>query len=82
MARGGDPPKIHDLATLLALCCDFDSTLTDLEESCGTLTSLGWVSRYPDSPEDPSDAEGKQAIELADEICSAVRERVPKTGPE
>ena len=81
VARGGDPPRIHDLSALLTLCCEYDSTLTGLEEGCGILTSLGWVSRYPDSPGDPSEAEGKRAVELADLICLAVRERVPKSDP-
>ena len=81
VARGGVPPKIHDLTTLLALCHEFDSTLSGLEESCGVLTGLGWVARYPDSPEDPSEVEGKRAVELADQICTAIRERVPKSEP-
>ena len=82
VARGGTPPKIHDLTTLLTVCCEFDLTLTTFEESCRSLTRLGWVSRYPDSPEDPSEAEGKRAVELADKVCAAVRERLPKSEPQ
>ena len=78
VARSGTVPKIHDLTTLLTLCCEYDSTFIALEEGSRTLTRLGWVSRYPESNDDTSEAEGRRAIELADEVCSAVRERVPK----
>ncbi len=74
--RGGTPPKIHDLVTLLSLCAVSDPGLSGLEEDCRTLNRLGWTSRYPDTP-DVDEAEGRQADELSRRICDAMRRRVP-----
>ena len=43
--RARRPPKIHDLAELLAICMDFDQALSSLNADCRELTHLGFVSR-------------------------------------
>ena len=72
--RGGIPPKIHDLVSLLALCTPTDPPLEPLQEDCRTLSRLGWISRYPDTPE-PDESEARRAIELCTRICDAIRDR-------
>lgn len=47
VARGIDPPKIHDLRSLLSLCREYDAALAPLDNDCHALTQLGWMSRYP-----------------------------------
>jgi HEPN domain-containing protein len=78
--RGGTPPKVHDLVTLLSLCAASEPELASLEEDCRTLSRLGWTSRYPDTP-DVDEAEGRQADELSRRICDAIRQRVPPAAP-
>src|ERR1022692_3820879 len=47
-------PKIHDLERLLDLCSQLDASLPTLSTECRRLTQLGFASRYPDSPHEPS----------------------------
>ncbi len=79
VARGAVVPKIHDLVALLRECRHHDSSLVALGEDAERLTRLGWASRYPDTPGDPDESESRQAIEIAERIKNAVRERVPKS---
>lgn len=79
VARGIDPPKIHDLRPLLSLCREHDGTLASLDEDCQALSQLGWMSRYPDSPAEPTEADSREAVLIAQRITAAIRERVPKS---
>lgn len=75
VARGIDPPKIHDLRALLLLCRDHDTTLASLDDDCHALSQLGWMSRYPDSPADPTEAEARRALDIAVRVREEVRRR-------
>jgi HEPN domain-containing protein len=66
-------PKVHDLERLLQLCVAIDPSLSSHAADCRRLTQLGFVSRYPDSPDDPSESDAREAMRLADGICDAVR---------
>lgn len=75
-------PKIHDLERLVQLCGDIAPLLLPLKSDCRRLTQLGFVSRYPDSPGEPSEDDAREAMRLADQICSAVRPLLrPSAGP-
>jgi len=76
--RARRPPKIHDLAELLAICMDFDQALSSLNADCRELTHLGFVSRYPDEPGGPTEVEARRAVEIATRVRDAVLQRVPK----
>jgi hypothetical protein len=52
-------------------------TLADLNADCERLTRLGWLSRYPDTSDDPDEADAGVAIEIAQRVRSAIRQRVP-----
>ena len=43
-----DPPKIHDLPTLLLLCMPYDSSFDSIKWPCAVLTQYGTQPRYPD----------------------------------
>jgi len=75
VARGIDPPKIHDLRALLLLCRDHDTTLASLDNDCHALSQLGWMSRYPDSPAEPTEAEARRALDIAVRVREEVRRR-------
>jgi HEPN domain-containing protein len=66
-------PKIHDLERLLQLCTAIDPSLSVHAADCRRLTQLGFVSRYPDSPDEPSETDARAAMQLADRICDAAR---------
>lgn len=68
-----DVPKIHDLERLLQLCSAFQPSLASLAADCRRLTQLGFVSRYPDTPGEPSEIDAREAMQLADRICDAIR---------
>lgn len=72
------PPKTHDLVELLAICADFDQDLSSLKPDCRELTHLGFVSRYPDEPGEPTEVEAQRAVEIAQRVRDAVLQRVPK----
>jgi HEPN domain-containing protein len=75
LSRGDAVPRIHDLATLLTRCCAHDETLAALEESCERLSRIGWLARYPDTPEEPTADEVREAVGIAREIKRAIVER-------
>jgi HEPN domain-containing protein len=74
-------PRIHDLERLLDLCLQLDASLPSLSTECRRLTQLGFASRYPDSPEEPSERDGREAMDLADRICNAIRPRLRRAEP-
>lgn len=77
VARGTVVPRIHDLVALLGECCKHDVTLDTFKADSERLTRLGFASRYPDSPGEPSEADAREAVRLAETICAAVRARIP-----
>jgi HEPN domain-containing protein len=79
VARGSIVPKIHDLVALLRDCRRHDPSLESLRTDAERLTRLGWASRYPDTPGDPEEADSRKAVEIAQRITAAIRERVPKS---
>ena len=72
------PPKTHDLVELLVICADFSQELSLLRPDCRELTQLGFVSRYPDEPGEPTEVETRRAVEIAQRVRDAVLQRVPK----
>ena len=67
----------HDLVSLLRDCRRHDDTLESLRHECERLSRLGWASRYPDAPEEIEESTARQAVELAQRVRSAIRQRVP-----
>jgi HEPN domain-containing protein len=61
-----DPPKIHDLNTLVKLCQDIDCNFSEVEIACASLTRYGVASRYP------------REIFVDDAIAKALIERARK----
>lgn len=71
-------PRVHDLGELLEFCSDYASELSVLTADCGVLTRLGATSRYPDAPGELSEADARQAVEIAQRVRDAVLQRLPK----
>ena len=80
VSRAIDPPRIHELASLLSLCCEHYQDLAALTDDCEILSHLGWTSRYPDSPTEPDEADARRAVDIAMRVRDAIRQRVPVGG--
>ena len=71
-------PGVHDLEEMLALCSDYGSELSDLKSDCRLLTHLGAISRYPDVPGEPTEADARRAVEIAKRVRDTILQRVPR----
>lgn len=71
--HGRNPPKIHDLETLLKACVEFDNTLSALVPVCALLTQFGGLSRYTDTPDEKFEAAAGALVAGAEQVRSAVR---------
>ncbi len=80
VAHDHDVPRIHDLERLLQLCSAFRPSLASLAGDCRRLTQLGFVSRYPDTPGEPSETDAREAMQLANRICEAIRPAMRQAG--
>jgi HEPN domain-containing protein len=65
-------PKTHDLPALLAQSQAFEPSLASLQHAASTLDVYLTAGRYPDSGPDPSTAEAKQALQLADQVVAFI----------
>ena len=65
--RGLEPPRTHDLVSLLAECVELDAGLSDLSTACELLTPYGVAVRYP-----------LDTYELAERVHAAVLQRLPR----
>ena len=61
-----------------SMLSDYASELSVLTADCGVLTRLAATSRYPDAPGEPSEADARQAVEIAQRVRDAVLQHVPK----
>jgi HEPN domain-containing protein len=75
---GYPPSRTHDLAELAAASASGDPTFADLDTAARMLTPYAVQFRYPDMEQaDPSEAETREAIELARRISDFVAQRLP-----
>ncbi len=72
-------PKTHNMATLLALIESIDAGLAECLGEAKKLTPYGVDIRYPDDFPETSLALAKEALEIASNVRSAVREAL-RTG--
>lgn len=61
IAAGTPPPRDHDLLKLLVLCPADIRDDEELQRSCGVLSKVWPLSRYPEGPE-PTPEEGAEAV--------------------
>lgn len=79
--HGHPPPKSHDLIELLELCGKFGIDPAPLKRDCERLSQLGYASRYPDTPVEPTESDARAAAETARRVRSTILERVPPAAP-
>lgn len=75
--HGQRPPRSHDLIELLEVCGKYGLDIAPLKPACERLSRLGYASRYPDSPVEPTESDARAAAETARSVRAAILERVP-----
>lgn len=68
-----DLPRTHDLVFLVQLLKDRVKDSQDLEEHATVLTPYGVASRYPSLLASETEAEAREALRLATELCRWAR---------
>ena len=69
--------KIHDLPLLLRICLSKDPTLEVLRDACEYLNTFYFETRYPVRwPTNFSFEEAEKALKAANQIRSAIKERI------
>ena len=77
--HGQDLMKTHDCVALLAQCVVFDQSLAALEADCRALTSFGVASRYPDDVFEPDETDGREMVEAAKRVRTAILAKLPQS---
>lgn len=70
--------KTHNLIELGEPCVALVPTLEGLLRRAAGLTEYAWKFRYPGDPDDPSDTEAAEALNLAQAVYDAVISRLPE----
>ena len=69
--------KTHDLDELGRACIQLDGTLRNAVQPTLPLTVFAWEFRYPGDTVVPPMAEARQALTLAEELHTAILQRLP-----
>jgi HEPN domain-containing protein len=69
--------KTHNLVELGEVCVQLDATLEDLLRRAAPLTEYAWKFRYPGFPDEPTQEEGKETLEIARQVHEALLDRLP-----
>lgn len=76
-------PKTHDIDRLVHLVASFDATLAARLGEAVRLTPYGVEARYPSDEPEPTQAEAREAVALAERVRDTVRRHLPADcGPE
>jgi len=73
--------KSHDIDYLLQLCLPVQPQAAALRETATKLTDFAVEPRYPLPRRDPSEAEAREALEIAREVRRFVRGELPIGAP-
>jgi len=76
---GIDFPYTHNISILLELCAEHDDWPKRLGDA-ELLTSYAITARYPGEMEEVTEAEAREAIELAEQVRSQVRNAIKQLG--
>ncbi len=75
--RGVKPERTHDLAQLVDACTQLDVSLVVLRSACVKLSDFAVDVRYPGVPVEVEEQMAREAIGVAEQICSAIRKKLP-----
>jgi HEPN domain-containing protein len=81
VSRDHQPPKIHELTRLLALCVSYAPELAAFLDDCEFLSPLAVRSRYPGDEPDTAREDAEKGVQIARRIQAAVLERLQPEAP-
>lgn len=76
-----EPPRIHDLGKLCALCAEYDPDFTLLLDACQELTDYATAARYPSRVE-IEEQDAVSALDHAEKIYTFSFDLIPALRPE
>jgi HEPN domain-containing protein len=79
VARGEIVPRTHDLSALLGLCSAAGYNVESLRSDCERLQPYAVLTRYPGSPFEPDEPEGRLASAAARRVQTSVADLLKKT---
>ena len=71
--------KTHELRELAVACAQLDATLGPVLEPAIALSPYAWRFRYPGAPYEPDAGEAARGWNLAQQVQTEIRKRLPKT---
>jgi HEPN domain-containing protein len=77
VSRGVKPERTHDLAQLVDACVRLDAALSILRPACVKLSDFAVDIRYPGVPVEVEEQMAREAMEIAGQICDAIRKKLP-----
>lgn len=80
VSRGHQPPKIHDLTRLLALCVTYAPELAIFLDDCKFLSPLAVRSRYPGEEPETAREDAESGVQIARRVRAAVLDRLHPEG--
>ena len=72
VSHGRNPPRTHDLISILAACVEFAPSLATFEPECEQLTIRAVRSRYPDDREEITEADTRALVAGALRMRAAI----------
>jgi HEPN domain-containing protein len=70
-------PKVHILSSLVAQCCQLDSSFQHLDDVAEILTPYATAFRYPGDVLEPDPVDAAEALQLARQVIKFVKEKIP-----
>ena len=74
-------PRTHDLLRLLTLCVSQGAPLDHLATDCSLLVRLSAPARYPSDSYEPTERDGREAVDAAKRVYAAVLARLETGAP-
>jgi len=76
VSKGQEPPHLHDLAKLAALCESENPDFGQIKQQCMILTEYGVQPRYPGNMQ-IIEEDMVRALHFAEDIKTFMREKIP-----
>lgn len=75
--REVDPPRTHVIELLMKLCTPMPQRFAELAPQCAWLTDFAVAGRYPDTLCEPTVAQAREALAVAEQAFEAILEALP-----
>ena len=80
VARGQQPPKVHDLPRLLKLCVTFAPDLASFVDECTFLSPLAVLSSYPGDEPESAREDAEKGVDIARRVREAILKHLAAAG--